>query len=562
MSPQTVHRGATLSRFLRAVRNLANSDVGWTAKLMMAAIIALLFAANALNVVNSYVGRNFMTSIADRNKQEFVRQAIFYIGVFAASTVAAVMIRFAEERLGLLWREFISRQALKSYLANDAYYRIETDGKLANPDQRIAEDVRAFTTTTLSFALMLLNSCFTVLAFSGVLWAINPLLFIVAVGYAAIGSFAILSFGRPLIKLNHDQLDYEAGFRSALIQVRESAESIKLARWENWQAGILLNRLDRLAANFRRIISINRNVGFFSTGYNWLIQIIPALIIAPAFINGEIEFGVVTQSSTAFAALVAAFSLIVTQFQSFSNFAAVVARLNSMIEAIEKAQGEHGANVATVEVAGPLAFDDVSLSASPNGPFVLKALTLAIPIDARVLVTGANQTARAALFRASAGLSSNSQGQVHRPSGTELLFLNQRPYLPRGSLREILTASADSKREGAIADARVRDLLTHLNLERLAENVRPDEDQDWGKSLSPREQLLLALARIVVAKPRLVFLDRIDAILGSEETNKILRFLSASAIGYINSAESASSSDLYDAVLECKEDGGWSWTAR
>ena len=96
----------------------------------------------------------------------------------------------------------------------------------------------------------------------------------------------------------------------------------------------LLGRLDDLVTNFRRITSINRNVGFFTTGYNWMIQIIPALIIAPAFIERKIEFGVITQSAVAFSTLVAAFSLIVTQFQSLSSYAAVVARLSALVEAV------------------------------------------------------------------------------------------------------------------------------------------------------------------------------------------------------------------------------------
>ena len=85
------------------------------AKLIFASLVALLFCANGLNVLNSYVGRNFMTAIADRDKAEFIRQAIFYIGVFAGSTVVAVVARFAEERFGLLWRQSLthtSRQAL------------------------------------------------------------------------------------------------------------------------------------------------------------------------------------------------------------------------------------------------------------------------------------------------------------------------------------------------------------------------------------------------------------------------------------------------------------------
>ena len=184
---------------------------------------------------------------------------------------------------------------------------------------------------------MALNSAFTIVAFSEVLWTISPLLFGVAVLYAASGSFFTIVLGRPLIRLNYDQLDKEASFRSGLIHVRDNAETIRLARRGRPNAK-LLDRLDDLVANFRKITSINRNVGFFTTGYNWMIQIIPALIIAPAFIEGKIEFGVITQSAMAFSTLVAAFSLIVTQFQSLSSFAAVVARLSSLVGAVGESE--------------------------------------------------------------------------------------------------------------------------------------------------------------------------------------------------------------------------------
>ena len=332
----------TAARFAAAVKIFATSNVGWKAKLLFALLVVLLLGVNALNVGNSYVGRNFMSAIQERNRPEFIRQAIFYVGVFAGSTVVAVVARFAEERLGLLWRDFVTRRGVTLYLSHGAYYHLDTSGELANPDQRIAEDVRAFTVTTLSFTLMLLNSSFTMIAFSGVLWSISPLLFIVSVLYAAVGSFITILLARPLVKLNYDQLDKEASFRSELLEVRQQAQSIFLEHREERQAARLLDRLNSLVANFRQITAINRNVGFFSTGYNWLIQIIPVLIIAPAFMNGDIEFGVITQSAMAFSTLVAAFSLIVTQFQSISNFAAVVARLSSLMEAIERSQTTAG----------------------------------------------------------------------------------------------------------------------------------------------------------------------------------------------------------------------------
>jgi vitamin B12/bleomycin/antimicrobial peptide transport system ATP-binding/permease protein len=81
MDTQKIPLKVTAGRFFRAVSIFANSEVGWKAKLMFAGLVALLCGVNGLNVVNSYVGRNFMTSITDRNKAEFIRQALFYIGV-------------------------------------------------------------------------------------------------------------------------------------------------------------------------------------------------------------------------------------------------------------------------------------------------------------------------------------------------------------------------------------------------------------------------------------------------------------------------------------------------
>ena len=330
MDTQKIPLKTSAAQFIASVQAFAQSEVGGKAKLIFAALILLLCAANALNVANSYVGRNFMSAIAERHMSGFVRQAFLYIGVFAASTVVAVVARFGEERLGILWRENLTRRIVRRYLADGTYHHLE----VANPDQRISEDVRAFTVTSLSFALMAFNSAFTIVAFSEVLWTISPLLFAVAVLYAAGGSFFTILLGRPLIRLNYDQLDKEASFRSGLIHVRDNAEPFTLTQQESAQTVNLLDRLDDLVGNFRKITSINRNVGFFTTGYNWMIQIIPALIIAPAFIDGKIEFGVITQSAMAFSSLVAAFSLIVTQFQSLSSYAAVLARLSSLVGAL------------------------------------------------------------------------------------------------------------------------------------------------------------------------------------------------------------------------------------
>jgi vitamin B12/bleomycin/antimicrobial peptide transport system ATP-binding/permease protein len=327
-----------------------------------------------------------------------------------------------------------------------------------------------------------------------------------------------------------------------------------LTRSEGRHAARLEKMLEDLVSNFRTITAINRNVGFFTTGYNWMIQIIPALIIAPAFIDGKIEFGVISQSALAFSSLVAALSLIVTQFQSLSNFAAVVARLSALMEAFEKPHAKTAPGVEIVEEDGRLAYEALTLLSSPSDGVLLKDLTLSIPSQARVLLTGSNPAAGAALFRATAGFLTAGSGRVIRPGEGKLLFLAQRPYLPPGTLRDVLV------RKGDISDDQVLDLLRRMNLDQILTQAGGlDREQDWKTLLQLREQQLVAFIAILVARPQFVFLDKVGAILGRDYLSKVLQMLSESSIGFVYSGEPNDSADHFGAVLECGEEGDWRW---
>ncbi|OKP74556.1 ABC transporter [Ensifer adhaerens] len=552
MDSQPVPIRTTALRFARAVRMLLTSEVGGRAKLMFAGLIALLFGLNGLNVVNNYVGRNFMTAIAERQMNEFIRQAVFYVCVFVVLTVTGVIARFVEERLALLWREFMTRRAVDLYLEEETYYRVEVSGTLSNPDQRISEDIQAFTVTTLSYIIMLFSSTLTVVTFSGVLWSISPLLFVVAVFYAACGSYMTIVLGRPLIGLNYERLDREANLRSSLMHLRENAEAVMVTSVEGQQKTRLLDRLDALVVNILTITAVNRNLAFFTSGYNWMIQIIPDLIIAPAFMRGEIEFGVITQSGAAFAMLVGAFSLIVRQFNSISNFAVVVSRLSALLEAIEESRKSSVSSIELVKQDGDLAFDQVTLGSAVTHP-LLRDLSLSIPMGTPVLISGPHAAAGAALFRATAGIPTPGTGRIERPES--LMFLPQRPYLPPGPLRQYLLPPGSSE---GISDSQVLNVLRSLGLDGLADGAEGlEKEQDRDMSLG--DQQLLALAKVLLARPRYVFLDRIEATLGREALRNTLGLLRQSSITCINNGEEGDTRDLYGAFLDCREDGSWTW---
>ncbi len=559
MDTQAIPLRVTAARFLRSVKLFGASEFGPKAKFIFLALVALLCAATGLNVLNSYVGRNFMTAIANQNSPEFVRQAVIYVGVFAASTVVSVIARFAEERLGLLWREAITRGTIGLYFANGTYYRLEVTGDLANPDQRIAEDVKTFTVSTISFVLLWLNSSFTIIAFSGVLWAISPLLFGIAVLYAALGSYVTLLLGRPLVRLNYDQFDREAGFRSGLTHVVQNAEAILLAQAEDRHVRRLLKQFEALVANYQHIVAINRNVNFFSTGYNWLIQIIPALIIAPSFIKGDVEFGVITQSAMAFSTLVAAFSLIVTQYQALSTYAAVLARLSAFLEAVEKSPTGTGREIAIIE-HNDLMFERLSLLSSANGGPLLKDLSVTIPVGCPTLITGSNRAAVLAVFRATAGAAVPGSGRILRPAGKRVQFLAQRPYLPPCSLREVLV---NGDKKNLPTDNEIVALFQELDLAHVLSEVGGlDREQDWGVLLPLPDQHLVAVGSALLAGPSFVFLDRPGASLSAEQLRRVLMLFAARRVTCVCCGEADGASSLFEGVLECREDSGWSWAAK
>ena len=544
----------TWSQFRRAVTDFANCEVGWRARGLFALLITLLFAFNGLNVLNSYVGRDFMTAISNRDSARFTREAIAYLGVFAASALVGAFYSFSEQRLGLLWREWLTRRLLGAYLDRRAYYRLSAAGVLTSPDERIAEDVRAFTATTLSFVLMLSNTAVTVLAFSGVLWSISRTLFAVAVLYAACGSALTVLFGRPLVWLNYNQLDKEADFRANLVHVQANAESIALLHREGRIGARLRRRFDDLTANMRRIIAVNRNLALFTNGYNYVIQIIPALVVAPLFIRGEVEFGVITQSAMAFSTLVGALSLVVTQFGSISSFAAVVTRLGSLADAMEQGLSPAAAPIDVREDEAHVAYERLTLLSPGSDHVLLRDLSVSVPHGTRVLIVGPNDAAKVALFRATAGIWENGSGRIVRPGLDSILFLPERPYLSPGTLRDVLV------REGVIGDEQIATVLHGLGLEPVLERTGGlDVERDWDDVLSLGEQQLFSVARVVLAAPRFAFLERPRAALGSEQTDRILSLLWERSITYLTLGDGGDSLGDYDAVLELAGDGGWTW---
>jgi len=255
------------------------------------------------NVVFSYVSRDMMTALAEKNAQVFGHTMLLVIiyNVVAAPVVA--IDGYVAAKLMLNWRQWMTEQFLEKTFHDRAFYRISSDASIDNPDQRVSEDLQTFANFTVSFVMQVLQGLVTAASFLVVLWLISPTLVGVLAVCVGLGSLLTIVIGRPLIGINFAQRRREADFRYALVGLRDNAEAIALYGGERREQGELLERLYAAIKNFNLLISWQRNLAFFTYGYDFLLPLLPYFILAPSFFAGKIEFGKITQASGAFITL-------------------------------------------------------------------------------------------------------------------------------------------------------------------------------------------------------------------------------------------------------------------
>ncbi len=544
-------------RIIRITRPIFVSEMRGRALAWLIALLALNIGIVSLNVLNGFVNNYFMTAITERNLVVFQKMAIYYVLVFAAQTVVAVFAKFSEERLGILWRSWLTSHLMGKYLSNRSYHRLLSRSEIDNPDQRMTEDVKTFTTTTLSFLILFVNATLAAIAFARVIWSISPKLLGAAILYAILGSLLTIFVGRKLVSLNNLQLRKEANFRYELIHVREYADSIAILRGEKKQFVRLSKRLRELVENFRSIVLVNRNLGFFTIGYNYLIQIIPILIIAPSYIRGEVEFGVVTQGQQAFINILGAFSLIVVQFTIISSFAAVVNRLGAIWEVLDEPPATQATKIEVVYDETRVAYEGLTLRSAKGDKVLINQLNLEVPLGRRLLILGPDGIGKTSLGRATVGIWEAGEGRIIRPSPENILFVPQRPYTALGTLRDQFF---DADYLGPDADERLIATLTQLAFGPVLDRVGGlDTERDWGNILTVGEQQLLGIARLLIAQPKFAFLDRATNALSTGRSRHVYEILAHSSITYISVSDDPNLRDFHDNVMVLKEDGQWTY---
>jgi putative ATP-binding cassette transporter len=346
------------------------SDQRWFPLGLLAATLLLTGSLKSANVVVSYVNRDMMTALADRNSTVFFHNVLLIVAYSLVAAPIMAIDGYVQGRLMIRWREWLTEYFLDRSLRDRTFYHISSDPRIDNPDQRISEDLNAFPGFAVSFVLQVLWGFVTGASFLVVLWLIAPSLVAVLAVCVGLGSLLTVAIGRPLIGINFTQRRREADFRHSLVRVRDNAEAIALYGGQRREEAGLIRRLHAVIENTILMVRWQRNVAFLTYGYDLLLALVPVVVLAPSYFAGTVQFGQITQASAAFLTLRTALSIIVDQFNALSSFAAVVERLGGYLEAGDRPQVSGAAGGAVAVGALP----QIETVESPR--IAIEALTL------------------------------------------------------------------------------------------------------------------------------------------------------------------------------------------
>jgi putative ATP-binding cassette transporter len=549
------------SRFLKIAKIYWVSEQRWRLRAALLLLIALLLLQTTCSVLFNRETGEFISALADKDAERFWSSIWRYAIILSAAIPIYSFYYYLRDTIGLRWRKWLTDYFLTRYFSHRAYYQLDAASGIDNPDQRIAEDINAFTLQSLFFSMIVLGALIQMTAFAGVLWSISPGLVYFLVGYSIFTTwFTATVFGKPLIGLNFLQLQREADFRFGLVRVRENAEPIAFYDGEKREMSVLQRMFSVVFSNYQLVLRWQFKLNLFQHAHNFLTIVLPTIIIANDVLSGKLEVGLAVQAAGAFAYILHALTVIVDHFDGLSKFSAGVERLYAFSDALDKqsatSTSQSDKNERIITTSGEdLSFSQLTVR-TPNGEQTLiKQLNLSISPDKGLMIIGASGSGKSSLLRVTAGLWSAGSGEIIRPYGEDLLFLPQKPYLALGELRCQLTYP---KNDQEISDEEILQCLEKVNLSSLTKRCGGlGAVMDWAKVLSVGEQQRLSFARALLIKPRYLLLDESTSALDASNETLLYSQLTSLGITPISVSHHKTLLQYHHEVLVMGGDGTW-----
>ncbi|HEX5049840.1 MAG TPA: ABC transporter ATP-binding protein/permease [Gammaproteobacteria bacterium] len=507
---------------------IAASPVGRRVVVLVSLLVVAILVTSAGQVVLNRWQKPFYDAITRRDLNDFLYQLLVYFAIVGSLLFLDVSQRWLTETFKFRLREGLTRDLVRLWMAPRRAFWLATSGGPmgVNPDQRMSEDANKLCDISTDLSIGLFRSGVLLVSFAGVLWTISEdftfrvngidyavpgFMLWAAISYAVVGSLLSYRVGRSLVRLNADRYAREADLRFSLVRVSEHLDGIALAAGEADEQRRVETHLGNVMIAMRRLVRGLTNLTWVTAGFGWITGIAPILIAAPLYFGGKTTFGGMMMAAAAFTQAQDSLRWFVDNFGALADWRATLLRVANFRAALLATESAHdsGSRIEYVEGApGAIAFDDLQVD-SPVGREGFDERHVAIRSGEHVLICGAPGEGKTPFFRALSGLWPWGSGRITRPRGESVMYVPRgTPYLPRGTLREVLAYPQVTDR---FLDRAYVTALERTGLARYSRHL--DESRRWDRELSEDEQMALTLSRVVLhAPPWVVFDDTFSAM--------------------------------------------------
>jgi putative ATP-binding cassette transporter len=494
-------------------------------------IVVVVIATAAMQVRLNAWNQPFYDAIQTKAFGAFVHQLLVFFVIAGVLLVLNVTQTGLNQAIRLKLRELATKDLIENWMTEKRAARISRAGAIGvNPDQRIQADAEHLTEITTGLGIGLLQASLLLVSFIGVLWglsrgivlhfngqdfAIPGYLVWAALLYALSGSLVSWRVGRPLVRLTTTRYAREADFRHSLVRGAEQADGIALDADEADERHQLVSDLANVLAVSWQMVWATIRLTVVTAGYGWVGLVVPIIVAAPGYFGGQLSFGDLMMTVGAFNQVQQSLRWFVDNTGIIADWRATMLRVMNFRQALLDLDHfttgiERFERVTNSD--GNVTFDDLVVI-NPRGQTALGEKHVEVRPGERVLFVGEPGAGKSTFFLSIAGLWDWGSGRISLPPAPDMMFLAQRPFVPAGTLRGVLTHADDTNHH---TDEELGAALQRVGLGHLTQSL--DRVERCDTELSMREQQRLALGRLLLNRPKWVVSD--EALDLTEDSNR------------------------------------------
>ncbi|XP_019185646.1 PREDICTED: ABC transporter D family member 1 [Ipomoea nil] len=484
--------------------------------------------------------------------------------------------------LSLRFRKILTRLIHAQYFQDMVYYKLShVDGRITNPEQRIASDVPKFCSELSD----LIQEDLVAVA-DGILytWRLcsyaSPKYLFWILAYVFGAGVAIKNLSPAFGKLMSKEQQLEGEYRQLHSRLRTHAESIAFYGGEKREDFHIQQKFKSLVRHLRVVLHEHWWFGMIQDFlHKYLGATVAVVLIIEPFFSGHLRPDASTLGRAEMLSnLRYHTSVIISLFQALGTLAISSRRLNRLsgyadriheLMVISRELGAH--DVSTLQTNGGrnfvseanyIEFDDVKV-VTPTGNVLVEDLSLRVESGSNLLITGPNGSGKSSLFRVLGGLWPLVSGHIAKPGfgselNKEIFYVPQRPYTAIGTLRDQIIYPLTSDQEvEPLTHSGMVELLKNVDLEYLLDRYPPEKEVNWGDELSLGEQQRLGMARLFYHKPKFAILDECTSAVTTDMESRFCAKVRAMGTSCITISHRPALVAFHDLVLSLDGEGGW-----